>query len=61
MTTFLYRCPTTRLKVQGWIADDPTEPEDRAWTHVSIECLACRQTHLVDPSSGKVAGDEEGV
>jgi len=27
MPTFLYRCPNTGLKVQGWAADDPTRDE----------------------------------
>jgi hypothetical protein len=58
MATFLYRCPTTGMKVQGWIAEDVTSEVTRDCTYVSTECLACRQAHLVNPSTGHVAGGE---
>jgi|1185.fasta_scaffold1828821_2 hypothetical protein len=61
MTAFLYRCPTTSLKVQGGVADAPTEPKGQAVTYVAVQCLACGQMHLVDPLSGKVAGFGEAA
>jgi len=54
--TFLFRCPTTGLRVQGWVAEDV--PEDNGDTYEGIACLACRATHLVNPRTGKVAGEE---
>jgi hypothetical protein len=51
--TFIYRCPATAQKVQGWIADDRCTTEDNAFH--AISCLACRQVHLVNATSGKVA------
>jgi hypothetical protein len=58
MATFLYRCPTTGLKVQGWIAEDVSAEASEA-TYFTTECLACRQLHLVNPSTGQVAGSDE--
>ena len=54
MGTFLYRCPNTGLRVQGWISDDGSEngPE----SYVGVNCLVCRQLHLVNPDTGKVLG-----
>ena len=53
MVAFIYRCPTTGLRIQGWVADDAdTRTNDESYRPVT--CLACRQTHLVNPSSGKV-------
>ncbi len=52
MVAFIYRCPTTSLKVQGWTVDDGRANEDE--TYQALTCLACRQTHLVNPTTGKV-------
>jgi hypothetical protein len=57
MTTFIYRCRTTALNVQGWIADDPSANERD--TYHSVTCLACRQIHLVNPTSGKALSDDD--
>ncbi len=57
MASLIYRCPATGLNVQGWIADDGSA--DDAETYRTLRCLACRQTHLVNPSTGKVlSGDD---
>jgi hypothetical protein len=57
MAPFLYRCPNTGLKVQGWIADEPAD--DDAETYESITCLACAQVHLVNPTTGRVIGEAD--
>jgi hypothetical protein len=31
MAPFIYRCPATGMKVQGWSADDPSEDEGEAY------------------------------
>lgn len=54
MPPFLYRCPVTGFKVQGWIADDPTEDNDE--TFEPVNCTVCSQVHLVNPKTGKVLG-----
>jgi hypothetical protein len=57
MASFLYRCYKTGQMVQGWSADDGTDTA----THETVQCLACSGIHLINRSTGKVAGgnDEE--
>lgn len=57
MPTFIYRCPVTNLKVQGFIADDPTE--DRGAGYEAVKCTACTWTHWVSPKTGKVMGEDD--
>jgi len=54
MAAFLYRCPVTRMTVQGWTADDPTEGDGD--TYEAVTCLACKRVHLVNPKTGEVIG-----
>ncbi len=49
MRNFLYRCPVTRLNVQGTIAKE----EGGGGAYVSQSCPACGGTHLVDPLTGE--------
>jgi hypothetical protein len=57
MAVFVYRCPSTGLNVQGWIADDPTEHE--AETFEAVTCTACTRVHLINPKTGKVLGADK--
>jgi hypothetical protein len=56
MATFLYRCPNTRLHVQGWVADEPSQPEKQ--NYEAMNCLACGGVHFVNPLSGKTINEE---
>ena len=56
MPAFLYRCPTTRMHIQGWIAEDPTKQDD---TYRALTCTACMRVHLINSKTGKVLGEEE--
>jgi hypothetical protein len=58
MRTYLYRCPITGFKVQGY-SPDQTADDDDADTYEAVRCPACAQMHLVNPVSGKVAGQSE--
>jgi len=62
MATFLFRCPNTGLRVQGWVADDASPHSDDAFPdndrYEAINCLACQGVHLVNPSTGKIAGQQ---
>ncbi len=59
MATFVYRCPKLGLPVQGWTADDPSA--DGGDAYETVTCTACRQVHLVNPSTGRVLGaDDDG-
>jgi hypothetical protein len=56
MPAFLYRCPTTRLHVQGWAPDD--EAEGAGDVYEDIACLACGGVHFVNSKTGKLMGEE---
>jgi hypothetical protein len=55
MATFLYRCPNTGLRVQGYTPEQTSH--DDAWE--AVTCIACQRVHLVNPTTGKVMGEEE--
>ena len=53
MSAILFTCPATGQNVHLWVADSPAE-----FDHFeAVECTACRRVHLVNPKSGKVAGE----
>jgi hypothetical protein len=53
MATFVYRCPSSSLQVQGWVADDPEKGEEFC---EALTCTACGVVHLVYPETGNVLG-----
>jgi len=55
-TTFIYRCPNTGFRVQGYVAEETSDNED---SYEAVTCLICNRTHLVNPSTGKVLGERE--
>jgi hypothetical protein len=55
MPPFLYRCPTTGYRVQGFVAEEVVENN----TYEAITCTACLRVHLVNPATGKVLGQDE--
>jgi len=57
MAAFLYQCPTTGLRVQGWVADDPADTDREIYE--AITCAACGRVHAVNPKNGKVLGDDD--
>ena len=57
MATRLFLCPHTGQRVQGWFADDGSE--NGGDTYEGVNCLACRQVHMVNPKTGKVLGADE--
>ena len=57
MGPFLYRCPNTGFRVQGWIEDDESEDSDEAYE--GVVCHACGRLHLVNPKTGETAGGGE--
>jgi hypothetical protein len=54
MPLFLYRCPQTGYRVQGFVAEDTSE--DRH-TYEPVPCPVCRQIHHVNPHTGLVLGE----
>jgi len=57
MAPFIYRCPATGMKVQGWFADDPSS-ENGNEVYETVVCTACTRVHLVNPKTGKTVGDD---
>ena len=55
MPPFLYRCPNTGYRVQGFVAEEVSDDQ----TYVSVTCIMCRQIRLVNPSTGKVVGGDD--
>ncbi len=49
---FLYCCPITGQKIQGVV---PSAPNDNR-TYETVTCAVCSRVHLVNPTTGHVAG-----
>ena len=54
MPLFIYRCPKTGARVQGFAAEDVSE--DRH-SYEPVTCPVCHQIHHVNPATGKVLGE----
>lgn len=52
----LFCCPLTGLNVQGYVKAEPAD--DGSNQYEGVECAACRQTHLVNITTGKLPSDE---
>ncbi|HUN95375.1 MAG TPA: hypothetical protein VMU69_03945 [Bradyrhizobium sp.] len=50
MSTFIYRCPITGQKVQGWVADAAAGDD----TYNAVTCSSCNLLHFVNVTTGKV-------
>jgi hypothetical protein len=56
MPSFIFRRPNTGFHVQGFAAGDE-ESEETDDVFVGVTCLACGSVHLVNPKTGKTAGE----
>ena len=54
MPTFLYRCPNTGYRVQGFVAEETSGDSE---SYEAITCIVCQRVHLVNPRTGKVVGE----
>jgi hypothetical protein len=54
MPPFLYSCPNTGQNVQGFTAEEASGD-----AYEAVTCLACRQSHFVKPTAGKVLGEDD--
>ena len=55
MPTFLYRCPITGFKVQGYSAEETSDEN----VYEAVTCIMCSRVHLVNPTKGKVLGETD--
>jgi len=56
LAAFVYRCPNTGNKVQGYAAEEVSDDPN---TYESVTCLACRQVHFINPKTGRVIGEDD--
>ena len=56
MTLFLYRCPNTGLRVQGYVEDADTNVNETREIYRGEDCPACKGLHYVNLKTGKVLG-----
>jgi len=56
MPPFFFRCPDTGFRVQGWTSGDD-ESERVGVASEVVTCPACGWLHLIDPKTGKTAGE----
>ena len=55
MPLFMYRCPKTGYRVQGFSAEDTSE--DRH-VYEPVTCPVCHQIHHVNPTTGATLGEK---
>lgn len=55
MAAFLYRCPNTGFRVQGYSPDEIADND----AFEAVTCIACTRVHLVNPKTGKVIGEDD--
>jgi hypothetical protein len=56
MPTFVYRCPHTGYRVQGFAAEETSKDPK---VYEAITCIVCKRVHLVNSTTGKVVGEDE--
>jgi hypothetical protein len=54
--TFLYRCPTTGFRIQGY---SPEQTSDDDGFYEPVTCALCKQVHLVNTATGNVLGERD--
>ena len=57
MATFIYRCPSTGLSVQGWFAEEIDSDQDA--NYETVTCAACSRVHLVNRATGRALGQDD--
>jgi hypothetical protein len=50
MSPFIYRCPNTGYRVQGYTANEvaQTDPSE----YLTVLCTVCQEIHLLNPATG---------
>ena len=54
MPLFMYRCPQTGYRVQGFSAEDTSEDQH---IYEPVTCPVCRKFHHVNPATGTLLGE----
>jgi hypothetical protein len=53
MSAFSYRCPETGFRVESFASANPSHA-----LYENVTCVACGRLHMVDPTTGNVAGED---
>ena len=56
MTTLLFTCPATFMKVQHWVDGGEDTPDDE---YEAIPCHACTRLHFVNRKTGRLLGQDD--
>jgi hypothetical protein len=56
MSPFLYQCPNTGFRVQGYSLEQTSDDEN---IYEPVRCLICRQVHHINPTTGKILGEDD--
>ena len=54
MATFLFICPNTGFRVQGFAPEQTSD--DAGERFEAIECILCKRVHVVNPATGEILG-----
>jgi hypothetical protein len=57
MPPVLFKCPMTGQNVQ-WSVEETTSETAPSMTYEGIQCPACTRLHFINPSTGKLLGEE---
>ena len=55
MPLFMYRCPNSGYRVQGFVPEDTSEDDH---VYEPVTCPVCHQIHHVNPHTGVVLGEK---
>ena len=55
MPLFMYRCPNSGYRVQGFVPEDISEDDH---VYEPVTCPVCHQIHHVNPHTGVVLGEK---
>ena len=53
----LFRCPVTKLQVQGQL-EGKEVPRDGMRHFEGVHCAACRSVHLIDAATGRLLSED---
>jgi hypothetical protein len=56
MVKLMYRCPSTGVNVDVWLAEEVTPVNADAYEHVM--CPSCARIHFINKTTGKALGDK---
>jgi hypothetical protein len=56
MPPFMFICPNTGFRVQGFAPEQTSDDDGERFE--AIECILCKRTHVVNPATGEVLGQD---